>query len=496
MGRKLDALFRRKFKTDKFNATMKLGISRLSVLKNQRQARCSVARSDVLQLLNLGQHDRALLRVEQVIREQNMLDVYVMIEGYCHQLIERIDLIEHEKTCPEELMETVSSLIYAATRCGEFPELQEIRAIFTSRFGKEFAARAVELRNNCGVNPKMIQKLSTRMPSLDNRMKVLKEIASENNIVLQIEEVELEKAEEQKGNEERHDQPKPKTPTHSGDSKLGRNMPVLADLDKAEGCLDSMETRNKYKDVAAAAQAAFESAAYAAAAARAAVELSRSDSHDPDDPRSPKMQPRVMSSTHQSFKSSLQTGEKKDSRGVEKEKVRMVPVQNYSSESEEEGMDKAKKFNQAKIQRDFERSLSTSSSESFDNTLSGTRTFSNDELLMKLQEKELVFDESDDESHDKSREILSRNHDLGLETKRTSHGKKVLGSEQAYSIKGDVAEESYRTPYSPAHKHFPLRSQAGFKMEKAPAKFMTPGAEDFNMEKSPVSARTKRTYGR
>lgn len=35
----------------------------------------------------------------------------------------------------------------------------------------------------------MIQKLSTRMPSLETRMKVLKEIASQNSISLQLEEV-------------------------------------------------------------------------------------------------------------------------------------------------------------------------------------------------------------------------------------------------------------------------------------------------------------------
>lgn len=48
---------------------------------------------------------------------------------------------------------------------------------------------------------------------------------------------------------------------------------------------ESIRTRKKYRDVAAAAQEAFESAAYAAAAARAAVALSRSESrdNDPDD---------------------------------------------------------------------------------------------------------------------------------------------------------------------------------------------------------------------
>lgn len=67
------------------------------------------------------------------------------------------------RVCPEELKEAISSLIYAASRCGEFPELQELRVIFTLRFGKEFAARAVELINNCGVNPKVI---FTRTPGL------------------------------------------------------------------------------------------------------------------------------------------------------------------------------------------------------------------------------------------------------------------------------------------------------------------------------------------
>ena len=61
--------------------------------------------------------------------------------------------------CPDELKEAISSLLYAASRCGEFPELQEIRAVLTSRFGKEFASNAIELRNNCGVNHKVYYDL-------------------------------------------------------------------------------------------------------------------------------------------------------------------------------------------------------------------------------------------------------------------------------------------------------------------------------------------------
>lgn len=63
MGKKLDALLgRRHLNKSKFKALVKHAVCWLAVLKSQHRARCSVARSDV-QLLNLGHHDRALLRV-------------------------------------------------------------------------------------------------------------------------------------------------------------------------------------------------------------------------------------------------------------------------------------------------------------------------------------------------------------------------------------------------------------------------------------------------
>ena len=121
------------------------------------------------------------------------------------------------RECPGEVKEAISSLIFAASRCGEFPELQEIRRIFELKFGTEFASSAIDLRNNCGVSPKvslklptarnelvaqiynlhlittvsmlqMIQKFSTKQPTAETKLKVLKEIASENGIPLNLEE--------------------------------------------------------------------------------------------------------------------------------------------------------------------------------------------------------------------------------------------------------------------------------------------------------------------
>lgn len=333
MGKKLDALLgRNNFRTDKFKPTVSLAISRLAVLKNQRNARLRQARSDVVQLLQLpDHHKRALLRVEHVIKEQNMLDVYDEIEGYLNLLIERIHLIAQERECPDELQEAASGILFAASRCGDFPEIQEIRAILTSRFGKEFASRAIELRNNCKVHPKIITKLSTRMPSLESRMKVLKEIASENDITLQLEQVSSTKDEEQVMNEEKKNQ-------HKSEKKEEDNE------GKSDELSDSFKGRKKYKDVADAAQAAFESAAYAAAAARAAVELSRFQPHDPhydddnddDNGSSPQSREALNGHDHSVKAMSPLEGEESNKNAEELEKAKDTSSSNSDGDSVDE----------------------------------------------------------------------------------------------------------------------------------------------------------------
>ncbi|KAL9998803.1 putative vacuolar protein sorting-associated protein Ist1 [Helianthus debilis subsp. tardiflorus] len=254
MGRKLDALLGRNFRTKKFKATVNLAMSRLTILKNQHHARLTVARSDIIQLLNLNHHEHALLRVGEVIKEQNMLDVLAMVDGYCHLLIQMVKLIEKERYCPDELKEPVSSLIFAAPRCGEFPELQEIRAILTARYGKEFkfAHGDIELRNSCGVNTRMVQKLSPRQTRLETRIKTLQEIANENDIVLKLGDLENPSHTEEEG--------------ESTNGDTARNSCAL-DFDDVLSFTES---------------AAFESAACAASAALAVVEFSRLQSTGSD----------------------------------------------------------------------------------------------------------------------------------------------------------------------------------------------------------------------
>ncbi|CAI9779087.1 unnamed protein product [Fraxinus pennsylvanica] len=474
--KKLQAVLGKGFRTPKFRFKFNLAIARLKVLKNQRQARYSISRSDVVELLKLGNHDSALLRVELVIKEQNMLDVFAIVEGYCHLLIERANLVEKEKVCPDELKEAVSSLIYAATRCGELPELQEIRAIFTAQFGKEFAANAAELRNGCIVNPKIVHKLSTRVPSLEEKMKLLKEIGSEYNIDIPIEKpasvlpvVNLESGTEYLQ--------KQYPMTSSGVSNSEENRPMRPeDIETVEFFSDSVKLRRRYTDVVDAAQAAYESASYAAAAARAAVELSRSESTDRDGPSSPNVQARIEPKNSKMFI------REKVVAGFADAKVELIfkkthPIQNYSFSSRIE-----RKTEQYKNGTEFKISLSGSSSDSADDD-EGTKMSVGDEGRLG---KEMVFDGSDDETAHMSRTPRSETYFMNT------------------NMKDDMIEGRSTKPYCSSHKNFLLRSQTGLTMESETEnskkhfaeEIRTQGAEHLNVNKTPISVRTRRTYGR
>ncbi|KAL2509612.1 uncharacterized protein Fot_33259 [Forsythia ovata] len=464
--KKLRAFLGKDSRTTKFRSNINLTTARLSILKNQRRARCSVARSDVVELLKLGNHDRALLRVEQVIKEQNMLDVFSIIEGYCHLLIDRVNLVQQQKVCPDELKEAVSSLVYAATRCGELPELQEIRAIFTSQFGKEFAASAIELHNGCII----IQKLSTSVPSLENKMKVLKEIGSEYNIDLQTEKAAsvLAVENQESGTE---NQQKPYPMTTSGVSNPEENRPIRSeDIERVETFYDSVKMRRSYTDVADAAQAAFESASYAAAAARAAVVLSRFESTDHDGPSSPNVRTRI-----EPMNSKLLTREQKVVAGFVDAKVelrfkKIHPIQNYSSNS-------SRKIEQYKNGTEFKISLSGSSSESIDDNVKETKMPYSEEGRLG---RERVSDASDDETAHISRTPRSETYFMNT------------------GIKDDIPEGRSTKPYCSSHKNFPLRSQTGLKMESSQKHFAeeirTQGAEHLNVNKRPISVRTRWTH--
>jgi hypothetical protein len=61
-------------------------------------------------------------------------------------------VLSWSRECPLELREAIASIIFASGRCSDLPELMHLRNLFTTEFGKEFVAGAMELCPNSSVN--------------------------------------------------------------------------------------------------------------------------------------------------------------------------------------------------------------------------------------------------------------------------------------------------------------------------------------------------------
>ncbi|XP_059655509.1 uncharacterized protein LOC132302615 [Cornus florida] len=311
----LNQLFNRGILGAKCKTCLNLAIARIKLLQNKRDNQLKLMRKEIAQFLHAGQEAIARIRVEHVIREHNTWAAYEILEMFCEFVLVRVPVLDSQKECPLELREAVASIIFAAPRCSDLPDLLHVRTLFAAKYGKEFIAAASELRPDTSVNRTIIEKLSVSAPSAGVRLKVLKEIAQEYNVAWDSSKTE---AEFSKSPEDLLNGPKPvpsaalsrapskqDPPEHppsskahpimSTDNKLGvqyqqsqsPGMPLLGSEGTAPSVKDcniahvsdpKMETiphssRPQSSDILERAQAAIAAADRASAAARAAAEL-------------------------------------------------------------------------------------------------------------------------------------------------------------------------------------------------------------------------------
>ncbi|KAL6558524.1 hypothetical protein OROMI_018874 [Orobanche minor] len=134
-------------------------------------------------LLVLSHNESTCTRpVEHVIREEKMMAAYDLLEIYCELIVARLPIIESQKNCPIDLKEAIASLVFAAPRCGDVPELLDVRKQFTAKYGKDFTTAAIELRPQCGVGRMLVEKLSAMAPDVQTKTKILSAIAEEHNV--------------------------------------------------------------------------------------------------------------------------------------------------------------------------------------------------------------------------------------------------------------------------------------------------------------------------
>lgn len=87
---------------------------------------------------------------------------------------------------PIDVRQALANLIFAASRCGELPELNLLRHYFRARYGCEFETTNVELRHDNIVTSQIKQNLCKLVISYDEMSQLISEIGKEHTLDFEV----------------------------------------------------------------------------------------------------------------------------------------------------------------------------------------------------------------------------------------------------------------------------------------------------------------------
>mmetsp|Transcript_26378 Transcript_26378/g.35140 ORF Transcript_26378/g.35140 Transcript_26378/m.35140 type:complete len:332 (+) Transcript_26378:76-1071(+) len=171
------------FKASKLKPQLKMAVSRFQIASNKKTAILKQQMREIAMLLSetpTPKEEKARIRAETLIREDNTIEAYEILQLECELLCERIKLIASCKECPPDLVSCVSTLIWATDRV-DIVELVEVRKQFRSKYGKKFEEAALKNIDGC-LNERVVAKLSVEPPSAYLVQTYLEKIAQEYDI--------------------------------------------------------------------------------------------------------------------------------------------------------------------------------------------------------------------------------------------------------------------------------------------------------------------------
>lgn len=137
-------LFGPSFNGTKLKVCLKLCITRLQMLQKKKDNQGVLARKEIAQLLGKNKEELARIRVEQIIRDDYVVEVLEILELYCTLLTSRFGLIEAVKECDPGMLESIQTIMWCAPHLqAEVSELKQIAHAFGVRYGKEFIRQAL-----------------------------------------------------------------------------------------------------------------------------------------------------------------------------------------------------------------------------------------------------------------------------------------------------------------------------------------------------------------
>ena len=144
---------------------LKMAVSRIQIASNKKSALLKQSMREIAVMLaeEPPKEEKAKIRAEALIREDNMIEAFEILQLQCELLHERIKLLEYSKECPGDLIPVVSTLMWASQRV-DIPELTMIRKQFRAKYGKKFEEAAMTNRGQV-LNERVVVKLSVEPPA-------------------------------------------------------------------------------------------------------------------------------------------------------------------------------------------------------------------------------------------------------------------------------------------------------------------------------------------
>jgi len=157
-----------------------MAVSRFQIASNKKTAIMKQQMREIAKLLAeepAPKEEKAKIRAEALIREDNTIEAFEILQLECELVHERIKLIASQKECPPDLTSCICTLIWAANRV-DIPELTDIKKQFRYKYGKEFEQMAMDNVGGC-LNERVVAKLSVHPPSAYLVQTYLEKIADE-----------------------------------------------------------------------------------------------------------------------------------------------------------------------------------------------------------------------------------------------------------------------------------------------------------------------------
>lgn len=165
----LDGILGRGF-SSKCKSLIKGTGSRIELARRRAEAKQRFLKDDLAKLIANGLAFNAYGRTEEFMAGERILSCYGFIELSCEHIKKQLSNMQKQSGCPEECREAVASLMFAAARFSDLPELRDLRDLFLQRYGNGL---------ECFVNQKFVEQLASKTPAMEKRIQLMHNIALE-----------------------------------------------------------------------------------------------------------------------------------------------------------------------------------------------------------------------------------------------------------------------------------------------------------------------------